>query len=109
MATQRPPSDGDSSLVTRHLSLVEGRYKLTHRNQIEFVVGRYDKTRPLVIDPTLSYSTYLGGSQGDAGYGIAVDSTGNTYIAGQTCSTNFPVRLPSKLPTPGNAMPSSPS
>lgn len=101
MATQQPPSDGDSSLFTRHLSLVEGRYKLTHRNQIEFVVGRYDKSRPLVIDPTLSYSTYLGGSQGDAGYGIAVDSTGNTYIAGQTCSTNFPVQAPEQAANAG--------
>jgi Bacterial Ig-like domain (group 3)/Beta-propeller repeat len=38
----------------------------------------------------LIYSTYLGGNKSDAGLGIAVDSTGNAYVTGQTCSTNFP-------------------
>ncbi|MGB8013002.1 MAG: SBBP repeat-containing protein [Terriglobales bacterium] len=36
------------------------------------------------------YSTYLGGTGGDAGAGIAVDSAGNAYVTGQTFSTNFP-------------------
>ena len=36
------------------------------------------------------YSTYLGGSSVDAGYGIAVDSSGNAYVTGATASTNFP-------------------
>ena len=46
------------------------------------------------INPTgsaLVYSTYLGGSGNDIGSGIAVDSAGNAYVVGQTCSTNFPV------------------
>jgi len=38
----------------------------------------------------LLYSTYLGGSVNDYGYGIAVDPAGNTYIVGQTTSVNFP-------------------
>jgi hypothetical protein len=42
----------------------------------------------------LVYSTYLGGSGGDGGYGIAVDSSGNAYITGQTSSTNFPTMSP---------------
>lgn len=45
--------------------------------QVGFEVGRYDSNRALVIDPVLVYSTYLGGSGGDGGFGIAVDPAGN--------------------------------
>lgn len=69
---------------------------------IAFRLAPYDKTRPLTIDPTLTYSTYLGSSQGDAGYGIAVDSSGNTYIVGQTCSTDFPTLGPEQPTSSGN-------
>src|SRR5207244_2467228 len=56
--------------------------------------GRYDRTRPLVIDPVLTYSTYLGGSDDDVGNGIAVDGVGSAYITGHTASTNFPTLNP---------------
>jgi hypothetical protein len=59
-------------------------------HQIGFVLGGYDASRPLVIDPVLSYSTYLGGSKGDVGAGIAVDASGNAYLTGGTSSTDFP-------------------
>jgi hypothetical protein len=52
-------------------------------------VGRCDRSRPLVIDP-LVWSTYLGGSSIDDGTGIAVDGSGNIYVAGTTSSTGFP-------------------
>lgn len=39
----------------------------------------------------LVYSTYIGGSEGDGGLGIKLDSIGNAYIAGQSSSINFPV------------------
>jgi len=58
---------------------------------IGFAVGEYDRTQPLVIDPTLVYSTYLGGSGADLGRAIAVDATGAAYIAGITESSDFPV------------------
>ena len=54
-----------------------------------FAVGRYDPRRPLVIDPGLAYSTFLGGSGFDVGT-IAVDAAGNAYLAGQTSSADFP-------------------
>lgn len=44
----------------------------------------------MAVDPVLSYSTYLGGSLGDTGYGIALDASGNAYVTGETSSTDFP-------------------
>ncbi|MEB2308806.1 MAG: SBBP repeat-containing protein [Candidatus Brocadiaceae bacterium] len=55
-----------------------------------FTVASYDKRYPLVIDPTLVYSTYLGGSNDDFGKSIAVDSAGNAYVSGSTESSDFP-------------------
>src|SRR5207245_8533305 len=56
---------------------VRGRYVLRDRHQVGFEVGRYDAALPLVIDPVLSYSTYLGGSGNDIGQGLAIDAAGN--------------------------------
>jgi Beta-propeller repeat len=70
---------------------VEGQYVLlapvtgkstTHR--LGLSVGPHDRSRPLVVDPILIYSTYLGGAGGDAGEDIKVDSAGNAYVVGQT-------------------------
>lgn len=69
---------------------IPGGYVLTARHQVTFRVGAYDIRRPLVIDPVLVYSTYLGGSGADEGAGIAVDGHGNAYVTGFTASTNFP-------------------
>ena len=64
---------------------------ITGRRNVSFDVGQFDRSQPLVIDPVLDYSTYLGGSAtGDYGSAIAVDSTGNAYIVGTTFSTAFP-------------------
>jgi beta-propeller repeat-containing protein/dockerin type I repeat protein len=59
-------------------------------NQVTFRVGEYDTARPLVIDPVLSYSSYLGGVGYDAGTAIAVDSAGSVYVTGQTGTADFP-------------------
>jgi len=69
---------------------VASRYVLTAGNELAFRVGRYDKGLPLVIDPVLAYSTYLGGTDDEFGFAIAVDSAGNAYVTGQTFSTDFP-------------------
>ncbi len=70
---------------------IAGAWKLHGAHEAGFQVARYDRSRPLVVDPVvLDYSTYLGGSSNDSGYGIAVDSAGNAYVTGYTASTNFP-------------------
>jgi hypothetical protein len=69
---------------------VAGNFVLSGPRRIGFSLGPYDHSQPLVIDPTLAYSTYLGGSSYDWGSGIAVDSSDNIYVTGWTTSTNFP-------------------
>src|ERR1700676_5491917 len=69
---------------------IAGGYLIEDGQRVGFRVPDYDRSKPLVIDPVLSYSTYLGGSGDDEGYGIAVDSSGNAYVTGFTQSTNFP-------------------
>jgi hypothetical protein len=58
---------------------------------VGFRIGDYDRRAPLVIDPVLLYSTYLGGTDLDEVDAIAVDSEGNAYMAGRAYSSNFPV------------------
>jgi len=53
----------------------------------------YDRTLPLVIDPVISYATYMGGSGLGAVTGVALDSAGNLYAAGWTEALNFPILL----------------
>ena len=69
---------------------VNGQYVMHSANEIGFQVAEYDRTKPLVIDPVLVYSSYLGGSSEDLGFGITTDAAGNAYITGQTASANFP-------------------
>ena len=67
---------------------VSGQFVVTGPNQVGFAVGAYDPSLPLVIDPTLVYSPYLGGST-TYGDGIAVNAAGDAYVTGGTVS-NFP-------------------
>ncbi len=73
---------------------ISGGYVLKSDHQVGFQFGAYDPARTLVIDPVLSYSTYLGGSQGDWGNDIAVDASGDTYVTGWTRSPDFPPQNP---------------
>jgi beta-propeller repeat-containing protein len=70
--------------------VIEGRYDLLAENTLHFLVGDYDRSKPLIIDPVLTYSTYLGGSIGDSAKGIAVDASQNAYVIGDTTSPDFP-------------------
>src|SRR6201993_3639973 len=69
---------------------IAGNYSLAAGNRVRFAVAKYDRSLPLVIDPLLTYSTFLGGSDDDSGLGIAVDANGDAFIAGSTTSTDFP-------------------
>jgi hypothetical protein len=68
---------------------VAGTYVVKDATHITFQVARYDSRQPLVIDPVLVYSTYLGGSGDHRLSGIAVDSEGSVYPAGYRDSTDF--------------------
>jgi hypothetical protein len=68
---------------------IKGGYRLKGNALAGFWVGEYDHTLPLVIDPTLTFSDFIGGSSTDKGWGIAVDVNGNVWIAGESLSPNL--------------------
>ncbi len=74
---------------------IDGRFVRRGR-AIGFEIANYDRSRPLTIDPVLTYATYLGGSGnvpnqlGDSAQGVAIDTQGNAIVVGQTASTDFP-------------------
>jgi hypothetical protein len=73
------------------------------QDTIGFVIdGSFDPTRPLVIDPVLAYSTYLGGSNTDRGFAPAIDHHGKLYLTGTTAALNFPVDNPEQSTNGGN-------
>ncbi len=68
---------------------MKGGFVLNGPNGFSFHVADYDRSKALVIDPVLAYSTYLGGSGDDQIEGISVDPTGNVYVAGRTDSADL--------------------
>ena len=79
---------------------IEAGYKLGSNHRVNFSVGEYDRNSPLIVDPVLVYSTYLGGEGDDSGQAIALDSTGNAVIAGSTLSLQFPTTSGAFTPGP---------
>jgi uncharacterized protein (TIGR03437 family) len=71
----------------RHI--IDGRFRVVD-SRVTFEIAAYDRTKELVIDPTLKYSTYLGATANDGSRGIGLDSAGNVYIVGNTTSQNLP-------------------
>ncbi len=67
---------------------------VVREDHLAFDVANYDAKRPLVIDPVLTYSTYLGGGSTDEAFATATDPAGNTYVVGYTTSTLFPTVSP---------------
>ena len=73
---------------------VKGRFVLAGGGQVRFEVGNYIKSKELVIDPEIIYSSYLGGSLDDRAGAVAVDASGNVYLTGYVVSTNFSLGFP---------------
>ena len=94
--TQKRPQLYQQIAGSKHL--VSGGYTARGANRFGFSVGAHDRSRPLVIDPELSYATYLGGDagldavggSGNDGNGITVDSVGDAYVTGRTFAPDFP-------------------
>ncbi|GAC1446143.1 MAG: SBBP repeat-containing protein [Pyrinomonadaceae bacterium] len=78
-------------MVAGEKRAIAGEYIIRENGEINFRIGNYDRTKPLVIDPILSYSTFLGGSNYDYIYDMAVDAAGNAIVTGYTGSNDFPV------------------
>lgn len=71
--------------------VVDSSYRLAASGEVAFQLGAYDQAQPLVIDPVIVYSTYLGGSGFDSGSAVAITPDGSVYVAGYTESADFPV------------------
>jgi hypothetical protein len=78
---------------------VPASYALASDDTVGFSIGRYDRAYPLVIDPTLVFSTYLGGEDQDQGLAIVTDKTGAMYITGEAESVDFPTTAGAFQPT----------
>ncbi|HEX5875671.1 MAG TPA: SBBP repeat-containing protein [Pyrinomonadaceae bacterium] len=76
---------------------VAGSYKLKDANTVSFQLADYDANRPLVIDPVLVYSTFLGGAALDTGQDITVDAGGNVYVTGVTQQLTDPSNFPTTV------------
>jgi hypothetical protein len=70
---------------------VKGGYRLFDDHTVGFEIGAYDTSRPLIIDPVISYATYMGGSSLGAVTALAVDAGGNLYATGWTEALDFPI------------------
>lgn len=76
---------------------MQGGYVMEDSTHVGFQISSVDSSKPIVIDPVLLYSTYLGGSGESQGESIAVDASGSVYIAGYTDSTDFPLTTQGSL------------
>ncbi|MBI4852202.1 MAG: SBBP repeat-containing protein [Acidobacteria bacterium] len=74
--------------------IIDSKYVVKENKMVSFELSDYDASQPLIIDPMVGYSTYLGGTGSDFSNAIAIDNTGNAYIVGYTESTNFPTNNP---------------
>ncbi|WP_441303061.1 DUF7948 domain-containing protein [Candidatus Nitrospira allomarina] len=93
--------------INEKKQIIRGHYLVKSSHQVGFQVEKYDPTKALIIDPVISFSTYLGGSKTERLQAIAVDSKKQVYITGHTLSTNFPTANPIQASNMGGS-PSAP-
>ena len=79
---------------------VEGRYRVESRSELGFEVGVYDPLRPLIIDPVVVYSTYIGRGGNETASRLAVDNNGNVYLTGVSTDNSYPTTPGSSALTP---------
>lgn len=84
---------------------VEGRYTVREDGRVAFSLAEYDAARPLVIDPQLVFSTYLGGNSRTVPFGVAVSQDGHVFVTGDTFSTDFPTTTGAKQTSYGGGGP----
>ena len=89
-------------VVYQGTSTVAGKYVIKG-NEIGFEVGPYDRSKPLVIDPVLIYSSYIGGDSSDLGFTVAADAQGNAYIGGESSSSEVTFPLENAIQGTQNA------
>jgi hypothetical protein len=77
--------------IDNQIKEVMGEYRILEPAVFGFEIGSYNSEIPLVIDPGLVYSTFLGGTIGEEPGGIAIDEDGSTYVMGNSDSPDFPV------------------
>lgn len=99
------PSDHGKQLIAGSYSLKYSHTNGETKPTVSFKLGPYDRSKPLIIDPVLDYSTYLGGIDGDWASGVAVNATGEAYVVGTTSSPNFPTTPGSVQPNPSGCNP----
>jgi hypothetical protein len=73
---------------------IESHFRMLGKGQYGLRIGHYDARYDLIVDPVLTYSTYLGGKDDEGIFGIAFDNDRNLYVAGETSSVNFPTKNP---------------
>lgn len=93
---QQPAGSGSEK------QFVEGRYLLAGNGEVSFELAAYDVDRPLIIDPTLEYSTFLGGTARDRGEAIALGHDRSAYVTGTTSSVDFPTQDPEQPASAGS-------
>ncbi len=76
-------------------NLIAGAFSLSGENQIGFTLDTYDPQFALVIDPVLTYATYLGGTSADRIGALTIDEERNIYVVASTSSADFPATVPS--------------
>jgi beta-propeller repeat-containing protein len=83
---------------------VASRFVRTGEDEFGFAVDHYDRSKTLVIDPVLSYSTYFGGSNYEIARDVAIDSTGHIIVAGVSSSEDYPTNGPPLQGSGGDAI-----
>lgn len=94
----RQPTPEIFQNVAGEKNFIRGGYKILDAHTVSFVVGNYNHSLPLIIDPTLAFSTYFGGTRVETAWSVALGADGSIYVGGQTMSKRFSKKGPKYNP-----------